>query len=46
MGVASSLKNEKNRKIVAVIGDGSMTGGMAFEGLNNAAVINSTCSLS
>jgi 1-deoxy-D-xylulose-5-phosphate synthase len=41
MGVASSLKKEKNRKIVAVIGDGSMTGGMAFEGLNNAAVINS-----
>ena len=41
MGVASSLNKEENRKIVAVIGDGSMTGGMAFEGLNNAAVINS-----
>lgn len=41
MGVASSLNKEKNRKIVAVIGDGSMTGGMAFEGLNNAAWINS-----
>lgn len=41
MGVAASLTQEKNRKIVAVIGDGSMTGGMAFEGLNNAAVINS-----
>jgi len=24
-----------NRRVVAVIGDGSMTGGMAFEGLNN-----------
>jgi len=41
MGVASSLKKEENRKIVAVIGDGSMTGGLAFEGLNNAAGINS-----
>lgn len=41
MGVAASLKKEDHRKIVAVIGDGSMTGGMAFEGLNNAASINS-----
>jgi len=38
MAVASKLKNETNRKIVAIIGDGSMSGGMAFEGLNNAAV--------
>ncbi|WP_423129473.1 1-deoxy-D-xylulose-5-phosphate synthase [Gaoshiqia sp. Z1-71] len=38
MAVASSLQNENDRKIVAVIGDGSMTGGLAFEGLNNAAV--------
>ena len=38
MAVASRLKNEKDRKIVAVIGDGAITGGMAFEGLNNAAV--------
>jgi len=36
MAVASALKNEKNRKVVAVIGDGAMTGGMAFEALNNA----------
>lgn len=36
MAVASALKNE-DRKVVAVIGDGSMTGGLAFEGLNNAA---------
>ncbi len=41
MGVACSMKKEKSRKIVAVIGDGSMTGGLSFEGLNNAAVINS-----
>ena len=36
IAVASNLKGEKDRKVVAVIGDGSMTGGMAFEGLNNA----------
>lgn len=41
MAVASRLKGEKDRKIVAVIGDGAMTGGMAFEGLNNASVNNS-----
>lgn len=37
MAVASKLKGEKSRKVVAIIGDGAMTGGMAFEGLNNAA---------
>jgi 1-deoxy-D-xylulose-5-phosphate synthase len=36
MAIASRLKNEK-RQVVAVIGDGSMTGGLAFEGLNNAS---------
>lgn len=36
MAVASRLKNEKNRKVVAIIGDGAMAGGMAFEALNNA----------
>jgi len=35
MAVASELKNEK-RHVVAVIGDGSMTGGLAYEALNNA----------
>jgi len=35
MAVASSLKNE-DRRVVAVIGDGSMTGGLAYEALNNA----------
>lgn len=35
MAVASSIKNE-NRRTVAIIGDGSMTGGLAFEALNNA----------
>lgn len=35
MAVAAAHKNEP-RHVVAVIGDGSMTGGLAFEGLNNA----------
>ncbi|MFH2142294.1 MAG: 1-deoxy-D-xylulose-5-phosphate synthase [Bacteroidota bacterium] len=35
MAVATKQKNE-NRKIIAVIGDGSMTAGQAFEGMNNA----------
>ncbi|NQU86130.1 MAG: 1-deoxy-D-xylulose-5-phosphate synthase, partial [Mariniphaga sp.] len=41
MAVASALKDNSDRKIVAVIGDGAMTGGMAFEGLNNAGAQNS-----
>ena len=32
---AFKLRGEAERRIVAVIGDGSLTGGMAFEGLNN-----------
>ncbi len=39
MAVASKLKKE-NRSHIAIIGDGAMTGGIAFEGLNNAAVAN------
>src|SRR4051812_1367289 len=38
-GLATALERESDepsdRRIIAVIGDGSMTGGMAFEGLNN-----------
>lgn len=37
MAVAANLKNKSDRHIVAVIGDGSMSGGLAFEGLNNAS---------
>ena len=37
MAVAARLKGEA-RKVVAVIGDGAMTAGMAFEALNNAGV--------
>ncbi len=36
-GVSAAIRRSANpnRKVVAVIGDGSMTGGMAYEGLNN-----------
>jgi len=37
MAVAASLKGENDRHVVAVIGDGSMSGGLAFEGLNNSS---------
>lgn len=41
MAMASKYKGENDRKIVAVIGDGAMTAGIAFEGLNHAGVANS-----
>ena len=38
LGMALAAKNEgKDRHVVAVIGDGAMSGGLAFEGLNNAS---------
>ena len=37
MAVAAKQKGEENRHVVAIIGDGSMSGGLAFEGLNNAS---------
>lgn len=37
MAVAARQKGEKDRQTVAVIGDGAMTAGLAFEGLNNLA---------
>ena len=38
MAVASRLKGETSRKHIAIIGDGALTGGEAFEALNNAGV--------
>ncbi len=38
MAVASAYKGEKDRQHVAVIGDGAMTAGMAFEAMNHAGV--------
>lgn len=51
MAVASKMKGETDRKVVAVIGDGAMTAGLAFEGMNNAGtsgtdlliVLNDNC---
>ncbi|MCQ2200366.1 MAG: 1-deoxy-D-xylulose-5-phosphate synthase [Paludibacteraceae bacterium] len=40
MSVASRIQKKQNQSI-AVIGDGSMTGGLAFEGLNNASICGS-----
>ena len=39
MAIATQLKHEqKERKVIAVIGDASIAGGLAFEGLNNASI--------
>lgn len=38
MAIARDLANEKYR-VVAIVGDGSMTGGMAFEAMNNAGLL-------
>ncbi len=40
MAVASAIKNEKDRQHIAVIGDGALTGGLAFEAMNHAGVSN------
>lgn len=40
MAVARDIKNE-DRKVIAVIGDGAMTGGMAYEAMNNSGLIKS-----
>lgn len=41
MAVASQYKGEADRQHVAVIGDGAMTAGLAFEALNHAGIENS-----
>ncbi len=41
MAIASKYKNEMDRQHIAVIGDGAMTGGLAFEAMNHAGVSNS-----
>src|SRR5215467_14447291 len=38
MAMAAKYKGEKDRKTIAVIGDGAMTAGLAFEALNHAGV--------
>lgn len=41
MSVASAIKGETERQHVAIIGDGAMTAGLAFEAMNHAGVANS-----
>ncbi len=41
MAIAAKYKGEKDRKSIAVIGDGAMTAGMAFEAMNHAGVSDS-----
>ena len=41
MSMAAKYKGEKDRKVVAVIGDGALTAGLAFEGMNHAGVADS-----
>jgi 1-deoxy-D-xylulose-5-phosphate synthase len=51
MAVASKIKKEEDRQVIAVIGDGAMTAGLAFEGLNHGStadcnvlvVLNDNC---
>ena len=40
MSYASNLLNNKDKQHIAVIGDGAMTAGLAFEGLNHAGISN------
>ncbi|MDH5382557.1 MAG: 1-deoxy-D-xylulose-5-phosphate synthase, partial [Cyclobacteriaceae bacterium] len=41
MAVASKYLNKPDKQHIAVIGDGAMTGGLAFEGMNHAGVSDS-----
>ena len=38
MAVADKRNGHQSRRVVAVIGDGAMSGGLAFEGINNASI--------
>lgn len=42
MAVGAQLKGAKNQQSIAVIGDGAMTGGMAFEAMNHAGALDNT----
>lgn len=41
MAIGRDLNNELNRKVIAIIGDGAMTGGMAYEAMNNSGILKS-----
>ncbi|MCD6028402.1 MAG: 1-deoxy-D-xylulose-5-phosphate synthase [Thermomicrobiales bacterium] len=40
MAVAFSRSDDPDRRVAAIIGDGALTGGMAFEALNNAGILD------
>ena len=40
LSVSAGIKGKSGERTVAVIGDGAMSGGLAYEGLNNASVSN------
>ncbi len=40
MAVARDLKGEEDRHVIAVIGDGAMSAGMAYEAMNNAGAMD------
>ncbi len=42
MAVGARLGGAQNQQSIAVIGDGAMTGGMAFEAMNHAGALNNT----
>lgn len=39
IAAANELNGEPNKKVIAIIGDGAMTGGMAYEAMNNAGFL-------
>ncbi len=39
ISAANSLKGEEDKKVIAIIGDGAMTGGMAYEAMNNTGFL-------
>ena len=45
MAIASKYKNEDERQHIAVIGDGGITGGIAFEGMNHAGISNTNITI-
>lgn len=39
MAAANDINNQQNKRVIAVIGDGAMTGGMAYEAMNNSGLL-------
>tara|TARA_B100001250_G_scaffold173815_1_gene149543 strand:- start:472 stop:2367 length:1896 start_codon:yes stop_codon:yes gene_type:complete len=45
MSIASKINNKLNKQHIAIIGDGALTGGQAFEALNHAGIENSNLTI-